>query len=794
MIVPIVLMLLAAAMPQVERARFLDELQDRRPERRMEAMRQLGGLGQIDGELIGRLIDGLRDSDPLAARAAHDALVALAPSDLPGLIDSYDCLREYWSRPDDEPICPVRDVLVAIGPSVAPAVCSMLHGPPRESELAAEIAEQLGLIACVPQLIEALAGREHQAASIALAVLAKGDPRLVAALDRPEPLVRLGVVHALLDRPDGRQVPPEILARAGRALADALKSAPPEDQPGLVIMLAALGEHAAPAAGSLLEIVETAPPSTLAGEEAARALWRAGGAGTAAVLAAWPRLDASARALLLGAGSGPQIAGLLAGSAHDPDPQLRRAAVRRLGAVPTNDPAMLLVLRDAAENDTDPTVRAQALRSLGGAQAASLPELCPFLLRAARDESGDPMLAALEALERACHSAPGTRSPLVEFARSAPLPLRRSALEQLTRQRPLSSDLPGLIESALREPELRGSALAAIEMAATAFDLRSLLPVLLSTPFDGFTLAQAAASIRGVVPALAGAVRRGGQPGEVARRALYLVRDLEALVPLLRDPNPAIRTAARAGFHNANEPNQYRFMEDDTLVPLVERLSKALAPGLVDPDPDLRAWAAGEIVRLPQPSWRVVELLFPLLGDEDQSVRTAAKEALASYDDPATWPLFIDSCRTSCRVAGAELLAALDSPAAVELLERLARDTAEEVRSGVAQALGRARPVHRGLFLTLLRDRALVVRRAVVRSMAQAAELSGLDEAERRELAGLVAPQLGDEDELERRWAVGAIARLGEAAEAALQDALKDPHLAVAAREALMLLPLTKDE
>lgn len=796
LMLPAMLLILATdPLTASDRERLLDALQDRRADRRLAAVNELGAVEEAGPEVADWLIQRLGDPEPRVARAAHEGLLKLERAAVPALLDSYDCLAELQPRDtESEPVCPVRDVLSEIGPEgVAPAVCARigLGGGLRPAAAAMEVAGQLGLKACVPQLIEALARPGADASAImALQALARGDPRLLAALDRPEPRARVAAAQVLLSGSDWERALPELRDRIGRALAEALPRARGDEVLDIVRTLGRLGEAAAPAASALLAAIQTSQPPLAA--EAAGALWRTGVTGAALVAAAWPRLGPVVRqALLEGARGVPAAEGLLVSSLGDADPNLRRAAAQGLGSLVASSRRAGQALLRAASDDTDPAVRTAALSSLGSSRTETA-ETCSFLAGAARGETGAPGHAAIQALGMLCRSRPAARAALVDLARSARPAARGQALGQLALERPSPPELPALLAAALRDPHVRLAAFQALESMEQRPDLSALVPELLSSSEDEWTAVQLA-SLPGALPALVTAARNGGAPGEAALLALSWSGDIDALLPLLHDPHAGLREAARAGIEEGSRsifPNQ--MIEDDALV---ERLRAALVRSLSDPDPELRVWAAGQVARDEQRPVRVVDLLLPLLADSDENVRKAAGEGLGGYAEHVLVALAAapQRCPAACRRELPGVLLALESAPALGLLEELARDGSDDVRAAVASALARSRPAHRGLFLRSLRDPARDVRRAAVRALVWGGSLEGLDVRERVELAGLVVAQLDDPDLEQRTWAINAALRLGPAARPALERALRDSLRSSAAREALSRLGPDED-
>jgi hypothetical protein len=118
----------------------------------------------------------------------------------------------------------------------------------------------------------------------------------------------------------------------------------------------------------------------------------------------------------------------------------------------------------------------------------------------------------------------------------------------------------------------------------------------------------------GIVLALTGGASFSGH--SLTARRLRRERDVEGLIALLADPNPATRAKAA-----------------DVLAPLGNpRAEQPLLQALADSDRDVRATAARALGELK--SEEAVERLLSTLGDEDDDVRYMAAWALGRIGDP----------------------------------------------------------------------------------------------------------------------------------------------------------------
>jgi HEAT repeat protein len=145
----------------------------------------------------------------------------------------------------------------------------------------------------------------------------------------------------------------------------------------------------------------------------------------------------------------------------------------------------------------------------------------------------------------------------------------------------------------------------------------------------------------------------------------------------------------------------------------------ALVPLLHDPDPAIRAAALVSLGRLRGD--RAAPALREALADGDDKVQSAATSLLATLDPERVTDVVFESRVDSPRVYAAMLRVFCDNPHPGQRVFILGclRDPVPDVRRWAVRALGRQTPFQLGDALRpLLRDPALAVRREVVRVLA----------------------------------------------------------------------------
>jgi HEAT repeat protein len=254
----------------------------------------------------------------------------------------------------------------------------------------------------------------------------------------------------------------------------------------------------------------------------------------------------------------------------------------------------------------------------------------------------------------------------------------------------------------------------------------------------------------------------------VRRQAMYLVamRDepevWRARAAALRDPDPAVRYAALWGMWPRSE-----FAGTEAQRVLLDSLLEAAR----DADPVVRFGVAQQLGRVRGPG--AVSALIHQLGDAEALVRRAAIRALGDSRDQRAQELLLGILREgdpALRAAAARALGALQSDKAVPDLLLALRDDDWQLREASARALGRiGEPERLDPLLRAADDRVWRVRLAAVRAIGELGR--------KETIAPLASILKHDPDYEVRAAAATALGSLGdpEGIEP-LAAALKDQH------------------
>jgi HEAT repeat protein len=240
---------------------------------------------------------------------------------------------------------------------------------------------------------------------------------------------------------------------------------------------------------------------------------------------------------------------------------------------------------------------------------------------------------------------------------------------------------------------------------------------------------------------------------------------VEPLIKLLRDPMPLARATAAESLGKLEDAS--------AITPLVSLLR--------DADPAVRMRAARSLERLGwQPeneaerTWhivatgnvnRVVELgsdgvnlLVDMMRNGTPERQLSAVKALGEIDDPRVPKLMLEALKKSnalMRLAALDYLERQADPATYEVVERLLRDRASNIRSvavAAAVSIGGNRAVPQ--LVRMLRDVSWEVRREVIKALGRIGDTTVID--------GL-ARALQDRDHDVRESAASALGKLGDA-------------------------------
>jgi len=250
--------------------------------------------------------------------------------------------------------------------------------------------------------------------------------------------------------------------------------------------------------------------------------------------------------------------------------------------------------------------------------------------------------------------------------------------------------------------------------------------------------------------------------------ALGAIGDRRAFAPLLAvldHPEAAVRQAAVSALNSIGHP----------------RMEEAVAARLSDPSPRVRESAARIAGYFGYASClrRVVELC----DDEEEIVRRAAVEHLASYDQTQAWSKIHETLRSdpssTVRAAAARAMGQTTSRKALEALIQATRDSNLWVRYFAIRSLGRQGEPNADVVICLAecatRDDAPPVRIAAIDSLAALRS---------RSVAPVLFALAHDRDLDVACAAIGAIAHIGpDGSEPALRFALEsvDPRMIRAA-------------
>jgi HEAT repeat protein len=474
-----------------------------------------------------------------------------------------------------------------------------------------------------------------------------------------------------------------------------------------------------------------------------------------AVLELLDSSDAEVRtyaSLALGAMADTRAVPALMKLLRDPDTNVRFHAIEALGRIGDADAADAL-MAIAEERDFFLSFAAlDALAAIG--EPTVVPRLVPLL--------DEPVLRAAVVN---CLGALGAEETAIPLARlvelpGAPVPQIATALVAIQDRMHAQIGEGGLIADLASRvmTERSAKALSAAFETASLEDTRGLLIVLSWLPFDGIdrTLAafltradarQVAAECltRRGVGAMPDIIAAGARDSVEARRAaaevlgrigssestptligwlddepeviiataaaLGAIGDRRAFAPLLKvldHAEAAVRQAAVSALNSIGHP----------------RMEEAIAGRLTDPSPRVRESAARIAGYFGYASClrRVVELC----EDDDEIVRRAAVEHLASYDQTAAWSKIHETLRSdpsaTVRAAAARAMGHTSSPKSLEALIQATRDANLWVRYFAIRSLGRQGTAHADAIICLAecatRDDAPPVRIAAIDSLA----------------------------------------------------------------------------
>jgi len=438
------------------------------------------------------------------------------------------------------------------------------------------------------------------------------------------------------------------------------------------------------------------------------------------------RRSAGAALAMLGPAAGPSLVGALG----DADPRLRRAAAEVLGVMahaPAIEPLARLL------DDAQPEVRAAAQSALHQMSLRFLGDL--------RLPGEGRRRAAVEALARI---GPPIVPVLLDSLREADPALRAGAAEALGRARVARAAprLVALLGDA--DPGVRAAAAGALE-ALGPRAAEHLLPLLRGGAAEARTQA-------------AGILARLPDPETV-----------EALVRLLGDADESVRGQAQAILTAMGGPalafvapylQDREYAVRRAVAGVLGRIgdARAVRPLLAaHADPTLRSWALQALVEL-----GAVGAVADALHDPEAAVRLAAAETLGEMRSPAALTpllLALQDTDAEVRAAAARALGWLQEPAAVPHLLRALREAHEGMRRAAADGLAALGAPAVPALIPLLEDRDPAMRRAIAAVLARLRDV--------RAVPALVAA-LQDRDEGVRAAAAAALAAVGPPAVEAL--------------------------
>jgi HEAT repeat protein len=483
--------------------RLVERLGDPSWRVRKAAVERLGAWP--DGDAIARaLIEALSDGDnPGRRNAAVDALVKSGPAAVPRLLESV-CTGDVDVRKF------VVDVLAGIGDARAlPALVERLAD--EDANVRAAAADALGAIGG-SQAVSALRGTAvdtaqpdlvRYSALCALSALGVAVPAseltgaLASAMLRPAALDVLGGAD---DDREARGVLLKALEDPGRASREAAMRA-------LLSLLSRVGdEECEEIAGQIREVGRGAPailtsaierlseadlatrlvlvqflgllgapeapvPLLLAGGDEALAqvvlssLELMGEVAEQSISEVWRDLDPDARrdaCVFFGRSAGPRSADCLVAAVDDPDPSVRTAAARSIGARGLGEGLAPLVRRlaDPGDEGDDPEAEeeraavADALVRLAGPEGGVRPDRAIELLSAALDGAAEPVRVAI-ARVLGCLGRPRDRQIVGLLLKDASAQVRRAAVAAIARLTPDAATEPLHLAIADESAEVR---------------------------------------------------------------------------------------------------------------------------------------------------------------------------------------------------------------------------------------------------------------------------------------------------------------------------------------------------
>lgn len=468
---------------------------------------------------------------------------------------------------------------------------------------------------------------------------------------------------------------------------------------------------------------------------ALQALTRCGRAAVPALIRASRSTDVDVRKQVVDALAGiglPEASGRLIEILRDEDPNVRGAAADALGS--TGGGEVNQALLRVVQEDVEPLVRLSALRSLGrlegelpvqaleGALAEALLRPAALVLLGASDDPGavDPLLKALEDPARSTREA--AMEAIVRLAArsdfAAPVPI-------VERLRARSADDGVLVEDGgerLREADLPRRMLI-VQFFGLLHNPQTVLPMLEAGRDEALTeIALSALESFGEVAdqqVAAGWGRIAPATRTLACALLARTRGNageELLRKLLEDADPELRAAAAAalgtrgcsamlpelvaGLLEACEDGPEAIDAQESFCEAIVAIAAAgdaaggrRAVSLLD----AKLEAAGEDFRLAAArilgrvgSREDVSRLELMLSDPSPQVRRASVEALARVAPDTCEPLRLGLADEAAqvRIGAVAALAASGDPSVVRDLRRVLADPQERVRAAVVRALG----------------------------------------------------------------------------------------------------------
>ncbi len=432
---------------------FIRGLQDSEENVRLEAARSLQRLGPLARDAQGPLLEAAKTgSGPLCQNAAW-ALVMIGPDPkivLPALPEIFRAHEKDW-----EARRALLGVCAKIGVEAIPVLLDTAYDSGMGATDITDTVKRMGTAAIEP-LIAYAKGDDAKMRKKVLSLLQNlGEPGMAAiekAYEDPDPAVRLRLVQAL-DMRWGIVPLPRVQIQALHdpdagvrgAATTSLIDSPYVSSETVSIVIEALQGTEGQTRANLLEILERAGPNAEAalpalvaemkdtskstGWYAARALGHVGHAGFAPLMGALHADDPELRRrAALGLGEireqdEPKATAALIEAAHDPDKQVRSAALQGLDS-DRRPPADILPVLVEAMKDGDEDVRYYALAGIGnlGMDAKLTEEAVRAVCRAVRDPSPNVRSRVADVLRQVGTQALAGAVPYLEEAMRDPDP------------------------------------------------------------------------------------------------------------------------------------------------------------------------------------------------------------------------------------------------------------------------------------------------------------------------------------------------------------------------------------